>query len=390
MTTRSIRRSTRWAAFAVAGCLAGIGAGAVAHAEDPPPPDTVAPEPVPEPAPAPPIVLETSSFTLPLFGAPLTIDVSTGPGGNLTSVMVNPADGFTATKDKPNKVAFVNEDGTAKVVVSSKHGGQRIEVKAGTLAEISGDTGGWSGDVFGDGTITNVTFAIGDKGDGTPDITGLTVSDATAEIGTVEYGTHGDDAVAKVAIRFSNGTQSRWLSIKAVSDTNGERTYATVRVSLSKLRNIPQEGDAALGAHQWTGVLCDGTEASIDYDVAADGTITLGTIVPATDNVKVEGNHAWIRFASGEKVGIKVFDRDGTLTLTSGDKIRCRNAADPEVNVPVVTTDDDHGDHDHDGHHGDKDWGKDWGKDAGKGWGDKGRGDKDHDDESTTTTVSNG
>ena len=154
-------------------------------------------------------------------------------------------------------------------------------------------------------------------------------------------------------IHFSNGTQSRWLSITAVSDTDGERTYATVRVSLSKLRNIPQEGDAALGAHQWTGVLCDGTNASVDYDVATDGTITLGTIVPATDDVKVEGNHAWVRFASGEKVGIKVFDRDGTLTLMSGDKIRCRGAADPEVNVPVVTTDDDHDGHDgHDGHGG--------------------------------------
>src|SRR4051812_30203306 len=35
--------------------------------------------------------------TLPLFGAPLTVDVTSGPGGALSSIDVTPADGLTAT-----------------------------------------------------------------------------------------------------------------------------------------------------------------------------------------------------------------------------------------------------------------------------------------------------
>src|SRR5262245_10096325 len=52
---------------------------------------------------APSAVPAETSVTLPLFGAPLTVDISSGPGGALTSVSLNPADGFTATKTKPNK-----------------------------------------------------------------------------------------------------------------------------------------------------------------------------------------------------------------------------------------------------------------------------------------------
>src|SRR3954447_2469381 len=53
---------------------------------------------------------ETSKTTLPLFGAPLTVDVSTNPGGGLAKVEVNPADTLTATKVHPNRVVFVNDD----------------------------------------------------------------------------------------------------------------------------------------------------------------------------------------------------------------------------------------------------------------------------------------
>ena len=71
---------------------------------------------VPLEAPAP--VISTSTVTLPLFGAPLTVDVSTGPGGALAAVNVTPADSMTASTDRPRKVAFVNDDGTAKVIVA--------------------------------------------------------------------------------------------------------------------------------------------------------------------------------------------------------------------------------------------------------------------------------
>ena len=126
------------------------------------------------------------TITLPLFGAPLTVDITSGPGGVLASVAVNPADGLTATTLKPNRVVFVNEEGTAKVVVNARGGNQKIEARAGSLAEVSGP-GGWSGDLFGTGAITTVGFEIVALADGSPDIANITTSDPTAEIGTVEH-----------------------------------------------------------------------------------------------------------------------------------------------------------------------------------------------------------
>ena len=47
-----------------------------------------------------------TSVTLPMFGVPLTIGITTGPGGALTEVTVDPADGNVATKARPHKVVF--------------------------------------------------------------------------------------------------------------------------------------------------------------------------------------------------------------------------------------------------------------------------------------------
>ena len=101
-----------------------------------------------------------TTTTLPLFGAPLTIDVTSGPGGALASVTVDPAGTFTATKDRPHMVKFVNADGTAKVVVASRGGGQAVSAKAGKLGDIVGP-GAWSGDVFNTGTANKVVKGNG-------------------------------------------------------------------------------------------------------------------------------------------------------------------------------------------------------------------------------------
>jgi hypothetical protein len=74
---------------------------------------------------------------------------------------------------------------TARVVVKSKHGGQSVSARAGTLAQVSGP-GSWSGDLFGTGAATTVNFVIGAAADGSPDITGVTSSDSTAVIGATE------------------------------------------------------------------------------------------------------------------------------------------------------------------------------------------------------------
>ena len=191
-----------------------IGGGAVVAATAPPPDSSVplssvSPETalVPPPdttlvaLPPAPVPLSTTT-SLPLFGAQLTIDITTGPGGVLASVAVNPADGYTAIEVRPNEVVFVNAAGTATVEVKARNGAQRIEATTVSLDALvaGGGAGGWSGDVFGTGTITTVGFSVVKTADGTPDITGITVSDPSADIGSVER----TDEGVRVAIRFGS------------------------------------------------------------------------------------------------------------------------------------------------------------------------------------------
>ena len=358
---------------AVAGiALLLVGAGAsMAHAASP-----AAPTPVP------------TITTLPLLGVQLTVDVTTGPGGALSSVAVNPADGLTATTVKPNKVVFVNEDGTAKVYVRGRDGGQRVEVRAGAIGDVSGD-GGWSGDVFGNGTATTVGFTIGATAEGGPDITNVTTSDATAVIGATEYGSgdghdghHDDDddevvLTATAKVTFTSEGQSRTLSIRATvrTDDDGD-TSAKVGVTLGKLRGVVQPVEVAVGAKTWTGLLCDGSTATINYTVNADGSLTDVTATPEPDRIRNDGDRKIeVRFSGDERVSIRARVSDEGITLSIDEKIRCEDAPDPSVNTPTSTTiddDDDHGDHgDHDGDHGDHD-----GDDRGDHDDDRG----DHDD----------
>ena len=300
-----------------------------------------------------------TTVTLPLFGAPLTIGITTGPGGALATVTVDPATGNTATSASPHKVVFQSANLTnplgdpAKVVIKSKHGGQSVSARAGSLADVSGP-GSWSGDVFGDGTTSTVAFTIAAAADGGPDITGVTATGAPNVIGAVERSTgEGDDdegteMSARVSIKFTNaaGDQSRTLSIKVkVEDDDGE-TSAKLSISLGRINGV--EGKA-VGSHTWTGMLCDTTNASIAYTVAADGTITLGAITPAGATSSIDEGKTTVTFATGEQVRIKVSDHDGQMTVSVKEKIRC-DSADPTFNGSSVpdNNNDNNGEH-HDG-----------------------------------------
>ena len=140
---------------------------------------------------APAVIAATNTVTLPL-PVPLTVTVSTDPGGALANVTVDPADGLVATHLRPGKVVFVNDTSGAKVTVQSHGNTQSVSARAGSLAQISGN-GGWKGDVFGTGTITTVSYTVGDKGDGTPDITGVSSSDPTAVVSPTDYRSGDDD-----------------------------------------------------------------------------------------------------------------------------------------------------------------------------------------------------
>jgi hypothetical protein len=286
-------------------------------------------------------VVSSSTTTLPLFGAQLTVDLTTGPGGTLSSVAVNPADGFTATTDKPNKVVFVDDAGTAKVVVRSRGGSQEVSAKASTLDDFvsGGGQGSWSGDVFGTGTTTTVNYTVVKLGDGSPDLTGVSTSDPTATIGAVEHEDEHDGQEAAVRIRFVSGAQSRTLTIKVavrVGDDGASR--AKVAVSLSRLKGVSLPADQLAGPHTWTGVLCSGETAQIAYTVGADGTISDVVPTPAAQQSDASGKRLDVRFSDHERVSIKVrANDDGELTISVREKIRC-DAPPPSVNTPIATT----------------------------------------------------
>lgn len=324
---RSIRTTTTLLAGCAAMALGVLSFGTAAHADDDDTTDDA------EEVAEPPAAVGSSSVTLPLFGAPLTVDVTTDAGGGLVEVALNPADDYTATGVKPNRVRFVNEDGTAGVRVSAKRGGERIGVQAGTLDDVSGP-GSWSGDVFGDGSTTTVGFTIGAADDGSPTISGIAVdSAATFEVGDVEarVSDDGSRTGSRAVIGFSQSGQTRQLTI-SVGVRTGDDAASSVRIKLSKLRGRQVVDGDVTGAHSWSGVLCDGGQATVSYTVADDGTIT--DVVASPDAEVRDGRQTRVRFSPGEVVVIKVVDRDGAPTLTATPRIRC-DRADAVVNTEV-------------------------------------------------------
>ena len=139
------------------------------------------------------------------FGAPLTVDLTTDATGTLMNVTVNPADGLTATSLKPNSVQFQTASGTAFITVINHEGRQSTTVRAGSLADISGN-GEWKGDVFGTGQTTTVGYTIGANSDGSPNISSVTSSDATAQIGALDSSNEDGEQTARVRIAFANAT----------------------------------------------------------------------------------------------------------------------------------------------------------------------------------------
>lgn len=350
------RLTIRAGAALFAGSLLALAGGAAVGAS-----------PVATPAQAAPaqVAATPTTTTLPLFGAPLTVDVTAAPGGAIATVTVDPADGLTASTVKPNKVKFVNEDGTARVEVGTRHGGERVEARAGTLADISGP-GGWSGDLFGTGVVTTVGFDIAATAEGAPDITNVTTSDATAEIGAVEYSDDDGAQRARVGIVFTNGIEKRTLSIRvnawsaeeasegAASDSS-HGSSAKVSISLSDVRGQRLPAGEVVGAHTWDGVLCDGSAASIAYTVNADGTLSDVAATPATGTVDTDGSKAWVSFSDREQVKIRVKSSDdgAELKVSTDERFWCERT-DPTVNTPIdESIDDGHDGRDgHDGHGG--------------------------------------
>ncbi len=306
-------------------------------------------------APQLPQVVNNSTFTLNLLGAPLIIDVTTDPGGNLVDVALNPptspAD-ITATMVKPNKVVFVNTDGTMKLKVSAKHGGQSVTARAATLLDVSGP-GSWSGDVFGTGESTIVNYVVGALTDGSPDVTIDSVTSPLSNVvGATVYhpadGDGGGGANASASVEFTSLGQNRSFRAEVKLHDEDGATTAELRVSLSKIRGAQTASGEAIGPHTWTGTLCDSTIASFDYTVAADGSVVVGTL-PTGATAKTGDHGASVRFATGERVQIKVNNDNATITVGAKVNLHCK-ASEPTVNTPVSSTVPQFSDSAHHGH----------------------------------------
>ncbi len=303
-----------------------------------------------------------TTVTLPLFGAPLAIGITTGPGGALAEVTVDPT-GNTPTSANPHKVVFQSANPTdptadpAKVVIRSKKGGQSVSARAGSLTDFTGVPGGWSGDLFGNGTTSTVAFSIEAAADGSPNITGISTTGESAVVGDVKVSTHeGDDddddtsMSARVSIKFTSATgdMSRTVSInvRVRTDEDGHSS-AKLSISLGRIRGVAIDAAAAAGPHTWTGLLCDNSTATINYTVGADGSVSAVTADPATADVRAEGSKIDVRFSNNERVSINVRLDNGLIRIGVKEKIRC-DSPNPTFNGSVVpNTGKDH--HHHDG-----------------------------------------
>jgi hypothetical protein len=330
---------------------------------------------VPAADPAP-VTAAPTTIELPLFGAPLTLGITTDLGGALTEVTVDSANPTVATKLKPHKVVFKSSsfaDPTAdpaRVVVKSGHGGQSVSARAGSLGDVSGP-GHWTGDVFG--TATTVNFIIGAAADGTPDITGITTNPLGGEIGDVKHSSgddhEGDDSTdtsgsARVSIKFTNttGDQSRVLSIRVKAHDHDGKTSAQLSIGLSPIKGVAVDAATAAGPHTWSGVLCDNSPVSIAYTVAEDGSVSGVTATPATADVKTDGDKIWVKFSDHEWVFIKVRENDGMIKISAQALLHC-NSGDPTTNVDVtIPTPDQEDGHDNGFGHGDHGDHRDGGK----------------------------
>ncbi len=329
-----------------------------------------------------------ATITLPFLGAQVTLTVTTGPGGNIVSADLDTPDAFATGTVSPNKVKFESTDGALQVSVKSKGNEQRVTAKAGELATLIGD-GLWSGDVFGDGALSSVTYTIADDGAGNPVLSNVVATAGagiTAEVTGPESSMDDDDATARASVLFTKDGQSRNLSIKVSvsheSDDEGDDddSGASLRISLGKLRGVPVDALLAAGDKTWTAKLCDGlTTATVLYTVNEDGTLVLTSVDPTTAEVKhEESNRIEIRFSGDERVRISSSLEDGKITVDIKERIRCRDAVDPTTNVTntIASNDDDDEDDDEDHQDGDHKGGDD-DKNDDHGGGDHGGGDDD-------------
>jgi hypothetical protein len=321
-----------------------------------------------------------ATVEIPLLGSTLkiTVELDTTSGDIKAVNLDNPA-GFVATKDTPQRVRFEKgTDGTTAVNVATKNDKLKIGVKSATLKDLEG-SGTWSADVFGTGAAS-VGYTIGEDANGGPTIAIATPTvpvDVTATVKTDagmasgfsgwhggDHGDNGDSATGWVTFKSKGYTKVLTISVRVDSGDNA--TPGTAHLSFVLRGRDIQRGTLAdiAGDHTWKGRLCDGTDASITYNVdATTGALKVTATTPAAD-VQTNDKGAVVSFTQGNKVMIRVFtpdsaDGQAAVAVKAFGRhcaVTPETKTPPTVNTPVSTTTVDpnqqgNGDH-HRGDHG--------------------------------------
>jgi hypothetical protein len=249
-------------------------------------------------------IAQTGGMTLPLLGASVTVEIKLDAVGHISEVNFTPAGTLTETRSSDHRVSFANADGTVKVDIKARGHKLSLKAKTGSLDDLVG-SGVWSAAVFGPGTESTVPYTIGNAG-GKPtlEIGAPTVpAGVTATVSAIK--TSGNNVSGRVT--FESDGYTKTLSIWVHVDQGGGK--AMLKIVLSGKDKQRLSGSlaelVAVGARTWSAHLCDGTAATVTYQVNADGSVTFLSALPNTASVKTKGKGFTATF-DGTKVRVSV------------------------------------------------------------------------------------
>jgi len=346
-------------------------------------------------------IAQTGGMTLSLPGVPLDLGITLDEFGNIRMVTIDPA--LSQNHDSDHKVTF-ERTGDGSTVVEVKAAGEKLtaKVKTSNLGELAGDQT-WSADIFGTGTDTVVEFSIVTVGSGSEAYLEIAGPPVVTPAPGIEFSVSGptsssddDDSdeweyESKASITFAMNGFTKTLKIEVETEYEDDEDHEGVRGKLKvelRGKDVQKlEGAIVAGPQSWTGLLCDGTTALVDYTVSADGTVSEPIVTlegSATSETDMDDDGFKVTFADsngddGAYVKVEVTNEDGQLEL----KVKSKTTAACDEYDDDHDDDDDkkHDDDDDDKKHDDDDDDDDDDHDDDDDDGQKKNKDEDDDDE---------
>ena len=227
-------------------------------------------------------IAQTGGMTvvLPMLGSTLTVDVTLDAVGNITNVDLTPPDAFSATGVSPHAVSFATTGDTTKVSVRAVGSKMSVRTSSTSLDDLLG-SGTWSAKLYGSADPTTVDYTVSSDADGKPTLSIGTVfvpavpSGVTHDTPVVGNSSNDWGSSAWARITFSHDGFTMRLKIRVSLRNEGDRP-ASLSIQLSgkdRQRTTGSLGDLA-GDHTWTGVMCNGSPATLTFTVNKDdGTV---------------------------------------------------------------------------------------------------------------------